>query len=190
MKRRLAHPIAIALILCISIIAGLIINTVWNVLEKKFNPRDYSDHIAQYSAQYGIPEYVVYAVIKVESGFDPNAISNAGARGLMQMMPSTFEWLTSDEHLNENYSPNDLYDPEVSIKYGTYYLKYLYSKFDYNWDTTFAAYNGGEGNVSKWLEDERYSDGDGNLVNIPFEETENYVRRVNSAIDSYKKLYY
>ena len=78
----------------------------------------------------------------------------------------------------------------MNIRYGTYYLQYLYRKFDYNWDTVFAAYNGGEGNVSKWLGDEEYSDGEGNLTDIPFPETKAYVTKVNRAIDTYKDLYY
>ena len=107
----------------------------------------------------------------------------------MQMMPSTFEWLTSSDHLDENLSPNDIFEPEVSIRYGTYYLRYLFEKF-YNWDTVFAAYNGGEGNVAKWLKDKRYSDGKGNLTDIPFKETREYVKKVNRAMDYYKKTYY
>ena len=107
----------------------------------------------------------------------------------MQMMPSTFTWLSSSEHLNENLSYAELYDPETSIRYGTYYLRYLFEKFK-NWDNVFAAYNGGEGNVAKWLEDPTYADGRGGLRTIPFKETRNYVKRVNSAIDHYKLLYY
>jgi soluble lytic murein transglycosylase len=107
----------------------------------------------------------------------------------MQMMPSTFEWLTGEEHLSENLSAHTLYDPEISIRYGTYYLRYLYQKFDCNWDTALAAYNGGEGNVAKWLADPKYSDGEGNLTDIPFTETEKYVKKVNDAIETYKKLY-
>lgn len=192
MKPSVKRPIAIIVILCVSLIAGFIINSAWNFLEKLMNPQDYPELVTKYASEYGIPEYVVYAVIKVESHFDPNALSSAGARGMMQMLPSTFDWLTSSEHLGEHLSANDLYDPDVSIRYGTYYLKYLYSKFNYNWDTALAAYNGGEGNVAKWLADPKYSDGNGNITDFPddFDETRNYVKKVNDAIRSYKKLYY
>ncbi len=189
MKPSVKRPVAVIIILCISLLSGLIINSIWNLIEKSTSPTDYSEIVERYAEEYGIPDHVIYAVIKVESDFDPNARSSADARGLMQMIPDTFEWLTSDEHLGEHLSPNELYDPEVSIRYGTYYLKYLYSKFDYNWNTAFAAYNGGEGNVAKWLADPEYSDGEGNLVRIPFSETEKYVRKVNDAVDSYKKIY-
>ena len=81
-----------------------------------------------------------------------------------------------------------LQDPEISIRYGTYYLQYLQQKFQ-NWNTTLAAYNGGEGNVAKWLENPEYSDGEGNLTYIPFDETRSYVKKVNRAMDTYEKLY-
>ena len=94
-----------------------------------------------------------------------------------------------NRHLNENLTVNDIYDPEVSIRYGTYYLRYLFEKF-HNWDTVFAAYNGGEGNVAKWLNDPAYSNGDGTLKSIPFPETARYVQKINDNIKYYKSTYY
>ena len=181
--------VAVLLIICISIGGGILINELWNIIDKKLHPVDYSEIISAASEEFDVPQYIIYATIKVESDFDPNAVSSAGAIGLMQMMPSTFEWLTSDEHLGENLSTKKLDDPTVSIRYGTYYLSYLYKKFDYNWDTAFAAYNGGEGNVAKWLNDENYSDLEGNLTNIPYKETANYVKKINKEIENYKSLY-
>ena len=107
----------------------------------------------------------------------------------MQIMPSTFESLTSDEHLGEHLTTDKLTDPETSIKYGTYYLAYLHRMFDYNWNNAFAAYNAGPGRVFEWLDTEEHNDGNGNLVNIPFKETKSYVKKVNDAIDMYTKLY-
>ena len=190
MRNTSKRPIAVILILLISLILGVAIDSVWDIAEKKTHPTDFSSYVKTYALEYNIPEYIIFAVIETESGFDKDAESSVGARGLMQMMPSTFEWLTGPEHLGEGLPASKLYDPEVSIKYGTYYLNYLYKKFDYNWDNTFAAYNAGEGNVAKWLEDEQYSDGNGNLVNIPFKETARYVEKVNDNIETYKKLYY
>jgi soluble lytic murein transglycosylase len=148
------------------------------------------EYVSQYAYEYNVPETVILAVIKVESDFNAGAVSSVGAKGLMQMMPDTFEWLRSEEHLDERLHEDDLFEPEISIKYGTYYLSYLHKKFDRNWDTALAAYNGGEGNVAKWLKNPEYSDGNGNLTYIPFKETRNYVQKVNKAIDTYKNLYY
>ncbi len=190
MHNKFHRILAILLIICLAIGAGILVDLLWNKFDEWTHPQSYDELIGQYAKEYNIPEYVIYAVIKTESDFDPNAKSSAGAVGLMQMIPSTFEWLTGDEHLGEHLPVSSLTEPEVSIRYGTYYLQYLYRKFDYNWDTVFAAYNGGEGNVSKWLGDEEYSDGEGNLTDIPFPETKAYVTKVNRAIDTYKDLYY
>lgn len=188
-KTHARRIVAVLLIICISIGGGILVNELWNVIEQKLHPRDYSEIISAASEEFDIPEYIIYATIKVESDFDPNAVSSAGAIGLMQMIPSTFEWLTGPQHLDENLSTKALDDPKVNIRYGTYYLSYLYKKFDYNWDNTFAAYNGGETNVASWLKDPQYSDLKGNLTNIPFKETENYVKKINKEIDAYRELY-
>ena len=140
-----------------------------------------------YAEQYGVPETVVYAVIKTESNFDSGAVSSAGAVGLMQMMPETFEWLT-DEILFDHLESGMLYDPETNIKYGTYLLSRFYDRYG-DWELVFAAYNGGVGNVDEWLEDPEYADGDGGLKKIPFKETRQYVKKVTDAWDMYERLY-
>ncbi len=189
MSNQKKRIIAVTLITLIAILAGFAVDIIWGIVEKKTHPDDYSEYVEKYAAEYNVPEYVIYAIIKVESDFDADAESRVGARGLMQMMPATFEWLTGEEHLGENLSKSALFEPEVNIKYGVYYFNYLYQKFDRNINTALAAYNGGEGNVAKWLSDPFYSDGNGNLTNIPFEETRNYVLKVNKEMDTYKKLY-
>ena len=181
--------IIISAILICTLLLSLLFNVGISFVEKQLHPVKYEEIIEKYASEYNIPEYIVLAVINTESSFDPEAMSGVGAMGLMQMMPETFKWLTSAEHLNENLPVSSVYDPEVSIRYGCYYLRYLFEKF-YNWDTVFAAYNGGEGNVAKWLTDPEYSDGNGNLTYIPFKETRNYVKKVNREIDYYKNTYY
>lgn len=189
MKRSAKRFIVIAIIIVTSVILGLTVNLMWDIFDKAVHPYEYYEYIDKYSEEYDIPEELIYAVIKVESNFDPNANSSVGAMGLMQMMPTTFQWLTGEEHLRENLPTESLYDPDTSIRYGTYYLRYLYKKFNCNVDTTLAAYNGGEGNVAKWLKDPKYSDNGISLKDIPFEETKNYVSKVNKEIATYKNLY-
>lgn len=193
MKPTAKRTLIIVIIIAISLAAGFCIDAVWSFLEAKSHPKSYSETVEKYAAEYNIPPEVIFAVIKTESGFDPNARSSAGALGLMQMMPSTFEWLTGEEHLNENLTDLKLFDPEVSIRYGTYYLSYLKNKFfpngNVDWDIIFAAYNGGEGNVANWLCDPECVDENGKLVNIPFSETRSYISKVNKAVNTYKTLY-
>ncbi|MBO5416147.1 MAG: lytic transglycosylase domain-containing protein [Clostridia bacterium] len=190
-KTQIKRFIAVLLIACISIGVGVIVNEIWNFIDRKTHPLSYDEIITAASEEFDVPKYIIYATIKVESDFDPDAVSSKGAIGLMQMLPKTFEWLTGDEHLGEHLPKRALDTPEVSIRYGTYYLSYLYKKFDYNWNTAIAAYNGGEGNVAKLLKDPKYSDGEGNLTDFPEEldETKNYVKKVKNAIDTYRELY-
>jgi soluble lytic murein transglycosylase len=185
---KLKRPVAILIILAVSFLSAWGLDALASLLEKQMHPTDFEEYVNKYSAEYNVPTYVIFAVIDVESNFKPYSTSDAGARGLMQMLPSTFEWLTSAEHLGEDLSADELYEPEVNIRYGTYYLSYLFEKF-HDWDTVFAAYNAGEGNVAEWLEDDEYSSG-GKLTHIPFKETRAHVKKVNKAIDYYKNTYY
>ena len=189
MNEKSKRVLSLLLILALSLALGLLIDFVWQLAEKATHPQDYSELVTKYSKEYNVPEDVIYATIKVESNFDPNAISSVGARGLMQIMPSTFEWLTGDEHLGEHLLPIMLFEPEVNIRYGTYYLSYLAKKFDYDWNIVSAAYNAGEGRVLEWLESDEYTDENGNLIKIPKKETKAYVKKINDAIDTYTKLY-
>ena len=179
--------LVIAVIVLISIGLGFFADFIVTCCEKSAYPRGYSEYVTIYAEKYGVPETLVYAVIRTESDFESGAVSGAGAVGLMQLMPSTFKWLT-DDILFEHMEVGMLYDPETNIRYGTFYLSYLYDRYA-DWDLVIAAYNGGPGNVDKWLEDDSYSDGEGGLKKIPFKETRQFHRRVNRAWDKYEKLY-
>ncbi len=156
-------------------------------IQKRLYPREFSEYVTKYSAEYEVPEALVYAVIHTESNFNPNARSHAGAIGLMQLVPDTLDWLS--RLLDEEAPTGEITDPETNIKYGTYYLRHLYDRFG-SWDTALAAYNAGHGRVGNWLIDSRYSDDGVNLKNIPIEETRNYVNKVNERLEHYKRLYY
>lgn len=150
-------------------------------LPKRIYSKKYSTFVTRYSALYSIDENLIYAVIKAESNFDKNAKSNKGAIGLMQIKNSTFLYLK--ELLNDDTS-SSLFDVETNIKYGTFYLKYLKEKFIFQKEI-LVAYNAGEGNLVRWLNDENYSKNKMQIDYIPFKETREYVKKV----DRYKKLY-
>ena len=155
-----------------------------DAVEKEVYKLEYSEIVEKYSDIYGVPESLIFAVIRTESNFKADAVSAAGAMGLMQMMPLTFKDMQS--RIGEEYEDEMLFDPEISIKYGTYYLAYLYRYFD-NWDNAIAAYNAGMGYVSSWLKNEEYSQ-DGELTNIPFAETDRYLKRVKSSLLQYEEI--
>lgn len=179
--------LVITLILLLSIGLGFLSDFAITCFEKNAYPREYEEYITVYADKYGIPEALVYAIVRTESKFDSGAVSSAGAVGLMQMLPDTFKWLT-DEILFDHFDSGMLYDPETNIRYGTYYLSRLYDRYG-RWDLALAAYNGGVGNVDKWLVDDSYADGEGGLKRIPFRETRQYVKKVMDAWDMYERLY-
>ena len=177
----------IAVLAAVAIAVGFLSDFIITAFEKNAYPRDYAEYVSVYAEAYGVPETLVYAVIRVESEFDSGAVSSAGAVGLMQMMPDTFTWLT-DEILFDHLDTGMLYDPETNVKYGTYYLSRLYDRYG-DWELALAAYNGGSGNVDKWLADTEYADGEGGLKEIPFRETRRYVKKVIKTQKTYERLY-
>nr|MCR5353133.1 lytic transglycosylase domain-containing protein [Clostridiales bacterium] len=158
-----------------------------DLILKKTHPLPYNETVKKYSAVYAVPEEIIYAVINTESEFKSDAVSKKGAIGLMQIMPETFEWLCS-KNSEEDASAELLYNPEVNIKYGTYYLSLLYSEYGV-WETVYAAYNAGRSTVNAWLSDTRYNN-NGKLVNIPYPETAKYTEKVSKSAAIYKKLYF
>ena len=182
-------PLRVTAVICIIVLAagiGFAYDRISSAIEKNIYPLKYSEYVEKYSEKYGVPQNIIYSTIKVESDFNSDAVSSAGAIGLMQIMPSTFEWLQG--MIGENLDIMALYDPDTNIKYGTYYLIYLYNRYG-DWTLAHMAYNAGIGNVSEWLENEDYIDGDGKIVNIPFKETRNYIKKIEKTLGRYNKIY-
>lgn len=150
-------------------------------------PLNYKSDVLEYSEQYDLDPYMVFALIRTESSFDPSAVSSAGAIGLAQIMPDTGQWLADKMQL-ELYSEEMLYIPTTNIEISCYYIDLLVGRFG-DTDTALAAYNAGIGNVSAWLEDSQYSDDGITLKYIPFDETRDYVERINSAMGYYMEIY-
>ncbi len=159
-------------------------------LQSSQYPQSYSEYVEKSAKKYDLEPALVYAVIRTESNFNPNAKSAAGAHGLMQITDDTFEHYRSLREETETYTADALYDPEVNIDYGCHILRDHLNIFG-DERAAVAAYNAGPGNVEAWLENPAISP-DGKTLdadNIPFEETRNYVRRVEDAKEMYQKLY-
>lgn len=153
---------------------------------KSLYPLRYAEFVEVYSEENNLSPFFVYAVIKCESGFDKDAVSNADARGLMQLLPTSFDWLMTKT--GEELSEDMLFDPETSIKYGCLLYGMFIEEFGSEPETV-AAYHAGPGNVRKWLKDERYSHDGKTLYEIPFSKTNAYVERVMKTKAIYEKLY-
>lgn len=174
------------LILLSVLLTVAVLLTLFSAVLRSARERRYIKLAARFADQFEIPLALVLAVIRTESDFHPDAVSAAGAKGLMQLMPETFAYLR-DERFGESLADSDIFDPEVNIRYGCYYLAYLFDRFD-DWRTALAAYNAGESRVAEWLEDPEISP-DGHLKHIPFEETAAYIKKVTRAFDEYTKKY-
>lgn len=155
---------------------------------KVFYPLKYSDYVIKYSRKYDLDPYFVTAVIKTESNFNENARSSKNAYGLMQITSDTAEWVASKMNI-DNFNTSMLYDPETNINMGCWYLDDLKKEFNGNMELVLAAYNGGRGNVEKWLKSEKHSSNGKDLEYIPFKETDKYVKKVKVSYNVYKYLY-
>ena len=150
-------------------------------LEEFTLPLRHEDIIRQQSADKGVPADLIAAVIYSESRFRDQT-SHAGARGLMQITPSTAKVI---EGLSggQTFKFDDLSDPDINIRYGTFYLRYLIQKFGDNEIAALAAYNAGETNVTAW------GGSSLQLDDIPFPETRDYVENVLEKRDEYARHY-
>jgi len=148
-------------------------------------PMEYRDIVERVSVQENVPEHIIYAVIYTESSFVSDAISPVGAMGLMQLLPSTAQWLVERE--GGEYDESLITDPEFNIENGTKYLKILYDRYK-NWDAAHAAYHAGFSRVDSWLEEgtAKYNE-EGQLVGIPIDSTLTYVNKLRDVREQYFK---
>lgn len=189
-KKRRRAAVAVELLLWVSAIVGIALLLRMGVAryERAAYPDTYRDTVCAMAQEYDVPPSLVFAVIHTESHFRPDAVSTAGAVGLMQVTENTLDWAVMRTGGDATLTVNDLADPEVNIRFGTCVLALLGGMFE-DEDTVLAAYNAGMGNVREWLSDSRYSADGVTLCAIPFEETDRYVEKVRDAQKMYQKLY-
>lgn len=152
-------------------------------VEEFSTPLTFSEEISQYCYLYGVDVNLVYAIVKAESGFDEYAVSKKGAQGLMQLMPQTQAFVAINLNMTEGY---DIFQPEVNLQMGIWYLSYLFQKFK-SIPLVICAYNAGEGNVKLWID--AYGTEDGSLKQIPYKETKHYLNKVLRYYQHYKNKY-
>lgn len=156
------------------------------LLGRLFYPFHYREQIEAAGEKYRVDPLLIAALIKVESGFRREAVSSQGARGLMQIMPETAEWVAGKIGYRD-FSPELLFQPEINIELGTYYLADLLQLFQGNRVVALAAYNGGRGKVGRWLEEGVWDGRLENLEQIPYRETRDFVYRVLQAYARYRQ---
>ena len=150
-------------------------------------PLNYESIIRAHADNYGLDPALVAAVIYTESSFDANATSAAGARGLMQLLPQTAQGI-ADRTGGKGFVVADLYDPEINIRYGSWYFSHLRDKYANHpqaTDLALAAYNAGQGNVDAWVA----ATSVGEPVEIRFQETRAYIAKVKHIKQLYQRGY-
>ncbi|MCL1905998.1 MAG: lytic transglycosylase domain-containing protein [Clostridiales bacterium] len=154
---------------------------------RHFFPLDYREQVEAIAGEYDIDPWLVFAVIRVESSFNEAAESHAGARGLMQIMPSTASWIAD----TAGFGPveEDIWLPEINIRLGCWYIDWLRDYYSGDTVAAVAAYNAGISNVDGWLAKGLWDGTPKTLDNIPFAETRRYITHVYESYEMYRKLY-
>ncbi len=186
-KKRSKAPAVFAVLLIVVILLGIAGYFGYALYLDYAYPLKYEEYVERYSKEYNVDKYFVYAVIRTESGFDKDAVSDVGARGLMQIMEETFDWVKFRMG-DDDTVYYDMFNAEENIRYGSWLLAYLYDEFG-SVEVAAAAYHAGRGNVNNWLQDERYSSDGVHLDKIPIGDTAHYVSKITKAMDIYVRKY-
>ncbi len=150
-------------------------------------PEAYSATVQAAARQYRVNPLLVWSMMRAESNYDPDALSIAGARGLMQIMPDTQSWIAGQ--LSAEIPPGAAFTPEASIQMGAWYVSSLLQHFKGDQELAVAAYNGGQASVDGWLQDPLVSNRDDFLRWIGFGQTREYLKRVSLNYQIYQVLY-
>lgn len=189
-----------ALLICLGFFAGQALMDAYlvqrvNAREKarvavlEAHPMQYRDLIERYCAQYNLQPAFVSAIILNESSYNTLAESRVGARGLMQLMPDTAQWIAHKLGLDETYHVDQLYEAETNIRFGCWYLSYLSRQFAGDPVTVAGAYHAGQGEITGWLGDGGRA-GALTLDAMPDGPTKVYAGRVTRDYAIYDALYF
>ena len=180
----------IIIIIALTIIFVLFkIVRVQNIALKKIYPTKYNEYVEKYSKENNVDKYMIYAIIKAESNFKSDVKSNSNAIGLMQLLEDTAVEMSNSIKQDE-ITEESLYDPEMNIKLGISYYSYLLKHYRGNNILALTAYNAGMGNVDNWIKKGIIKSDGSDIENIPYKETNNYVRKILRDYKFYVKLYY
>lgn len=182
-------PRLLAVLLVLAALCCAVLAVAGKRLAQMAYPLKYEEYVTYYADKYGIDPLILYAFIRTESGFDPNAESDAGARGLTQITEETFLWIQSNIAPEEPLTFEDLYDPETSIRFGSYFIRYCLLRYHEDLPTAAAAYHSGWGTVDALLEQEQYSRDGKTLTEYPYPQMKRYVEKITASYARYQKLY-
>jgi len=151
------------------------------------HPQPFGEFVLKASEEFNVEPELIWATMKEESTFKPDVSSWAGAMGLMQIMPATGKDIAS--RLKTTIEDKDLLNPEINIRFGTYYISSMLKMFSGDIDKAMAAYNGGPGNVTRWNNSSIGKAKEDFPTAITFFETQEYITKVKNSYLIYKWLY-
>lgn len=186
-KKFIKRMIILIMILVVIFILFRIVR-VQDMFLKIIYPTTYQEYIEKYAVDNGVDPYMIYAIIKAESNFKPDVKSKSNAIGLMQLLEGTAVEMSNSID-NNTVTEDELYDPETNIKLGTSYFAYLVKHYKGNTILALTAYNAGMGNVDTWIKTSVIRSDGTDIENIPYKETNNYVRKILRDYQIYLRLY-
>ena len=186
-NKRKRYFVVFIIILCVvAILFGVF--RIQDMVLKMIYPQKYAELVNQYAKENDLDPLLIYAIMKAESNFKQDVVSNSGAVGLMQLMESTAQEMADDLAI-EIPTKESLFDPELNIQIGTYYFAYLLGVYEGNIYLALTAYNAGIGNVNTWIEEGTIKEDGSDIENIPYKETNNYVKKIIRDYRIYQDLY-
>lgn len=186
-KRRIQA--AITLLLCLLLIGALLFAFWAKHIARMLYPRRYAEYVEYYAEKYELDPLLLYAFIRTESNFSPDAQSDMGARGLMQITEETFDWIKSNIAPDEPLTFSDLDEPETNIRFGCYFVSYCLERYAGDIPTAAAAYHSGWGTVDDLLADAQYSQNGQTLTAFPYPNMRTYVKKITDNYQTYRRLY-
>lgn len=186
-KRRLTRMGKLALLALLLVVLLALANWCHSTLPYWLYPTPYYDQIVSEAEETGLDPLLVLSIAKVESGFNSDAVSPAGAVGIMQLMPDTAQWLAN--RLGEAYLADELADVDYNIHLGTEYLRFLLDYWGGDINKAVASYNAGQTKVAEWLNGGVWDGTPAAADNIPYQETRDYLKRVLAVYQQYQELY-
>ena len=181
----------VIIVIIIAILLILAIEKIFNIKQiilKKIYPKMYSEYVEKYAKEFNVDPLLIFSIIKAESNFNENAHSSSGAKGLMQLMEATA--LEIANKINEPLIEQDsLLEPEKNIMIGTKYYAELLKSYDGNMLLALTAYNAGMGNVNEWIKNGIIKQDGSDIENIPYKETNMYVRKIINNYKMYETIY-
>lgn len=188
-KKKLILTVTVLIILFVMIILFGVFKLHTRIMEIIY-PREYDNFVVLYAQEFQVDENLIYAIIKAESNFNPEAVSGKSAKGLMQLVDDTALDIAKQLGIDmeEEEIIQKLNDVDFNIRLGTKYISMLIEKYE-NISLALTAYNAGIGTVDTWIEKGTIQEDGSDVENIPYKETNQYVRKILRDYKIYQDLY-